>query len=201
MLAGMFNGTQTVRQILQRVVIQSLKHKNLYYQGTLENHTCKASGLMCWLGLASDRSSSLHPDTTGTAESPGSLKVPENVQSDIWDNRGKFQPALCCAHLLRCIFGSRHMPRSNSQTFSVPKQILLDPDLEQWSDMARARSCAGLCHTSARCWGAGSGTGSEIRAQSCACLKRGSKGSSNSLSIHFLQGDSAKNMYKCLGCL
>lgn len=102
---------------------------------------------MCWLGLASDRSSSLHSDTTGTTESTGSLKVSENVQSDIWDNRGEFQPGLSYARLLLYIFGSRRMPRSNSQTFSVPEQILFDPDLEHSSNTDTARYCARLCHT------------------------------------------------------
>lgn len=133
---------------LQRVVIQSLNHKNLYYKDLLKNHISKASELMCWLGLASDRSSSLHSDTTGTTESTGSLEVSENVQSDIWDNRGEFQPGLSYAHLPHCIFGSRRMPRSNSQTFSVPEQILLDPDLEHSSNTdTQPVTVQGCCHT------------------------------------------------------
>lgn len=103
---------------------------------------------MCWLGLASDRSSSLHSDTTGTTESTGSLEVSENIQSDIWDNRGEFQPGLSYAHLLCCIFGSGRMPRSNSQTFSVPEQILLDPDLEHSSNTDTQHvTVQGCCHT------------------------------------------------------
>lgn len=66
----------------------------------------------------------------GMTESIGSLEVSENVQSDIWDNRDEFQPGLSYAHLLLYIFGSKYVPRSNSQTFSVPEQILLNPDLE-----------------------------------------------------------------------
>lgn len=113
---------------------------------------------MYWLGLASDRFSSLHSDTTGTTESTGSLKVSENVQSDIWDNRGEFQPGLSYAHLLLCIFGSGCMPRSNSQTFSVPEQILFDPALEHSSHTDTARFCAWLLshrHSPTVGWGPG----------------------------------------------
>lgn len=112
---------------------------------------------MCWLGLASDRSSSLHSDTTGTTESTGSLKVSENVQSDIWDNRGEFQPGLSYAHLLLYIFGSRLVPRSNSQTFSVPEQILFDLDLEHSSNTDTACYWARLLshrHSPTGTWGA-----------------------------------------------
>lgn len=80
---------------------------------------------------------------TGTTESIGSLKVSENVQSDIWDNGGEFQPGLSYAHLLLYIFGFKCVPRSNSQTFSVPEQTLLNPDLgHSWNtDVARYCAC------------------------------------------------------------
>lgn len=42
MLAGMFKGTKTARQILQRVIIQSLDHRNLYCKDLLKNHIWKA---------------------------------------------------------------------------------------------------------------------------------------------------------------
>lgn len=81
---------------------------------------------------------------TGTTESNGSLKVSENVQSEIWDKRGEFQPGLSYAHLLLYIFGSKCMPRSNSQTFSVPEQILLNPDLEHSQNTDATHYCTCL---------------------------------------------------------
>lgn len=74
----------------------------------------------------------------------GSLKVSENVQSEIWDKRGELQPGLSYAHLLLYIFGSKCMPRSNSQTFSVPEQILLNPDLEHSQNTDATHYCTCL---------------------------------------------------------
>lgn len=66
---------------------------------------------------------------TGMIKSIRSLKVSENIQNDIWDNDNEFWPGLSYAHLLLYIFGSKCVPSWNSQTFSVPEKILLNPDL------------------------------------------------------------------------